>query len=35
VKPSYSKQAIEFIKRVLKADTRKSTEIIFRAQKRS
>jgi nicotinamidase-related amidase len=30
VKPGYSKQAIEFIRRVLKADTRKSTEISFR-----
>jgi nicotinamidase-related amidase len=30
VKPGYSTQAIEFIRRVLKADTRKSTEISFR-----
>ena len=29
VKPVYSRQAMEFIKRVLKADTRKSTEISF------
>jgi nicotinamidase-related amidase len=29
VKPAYSKQAIEFIRRVLKADTRRSTEISF------
>jgi nicotinamidase-related amidase len=29
VKPAYSKQAIEFIRRVLKADTSKSTQISF------
>lgn len=29
VRPAYSKQAMEFIKRVLKADTRRSTEITF------
>ena len=34
VKPAFSKQAMEFIKRVLKADTRKSTEISFRASGR-
>ena len=30
VKPAYSRQAMQFIERVLKADTRKSTEITFR-----
>jgi nicotinamidase-related amidase len=34
VKPAFTKQAMEFIKRVLKADTRKSTEISFRASRR-
>ena len=34
VKPAFSKQAMEFIKRVLKADTRTSTEISFRASRR-
>jgi nicotinamidase-related amidase len=34
VKPAFSKQAMEFIKRVLKADTRKSTEISFRSTRR-
>ena len=29
VKPTYSRQAMEFIERVLKANTRKSTEISF------
>ena len=33
VKPAYSKQAVEFIKRVLKADTRKSTAISFRSSR--
>lgn len=30
VKPAFTKQAMNFIERVLKADVRKSTEIIFR-----
>ena len=35
VKPAHTKQAMEFIKRVLKADTRKSTEIRFVSKSRS
>jgi nicotinamidase-related amidase len=34
VKPSFSRQAMEFIERVLKADTRKSTDISFRSSRR-
>jgi nicotinamidase-related amidase len=34
VKPAYEKQAMEFIKRVLKADTRKSAEISFRRSRK-
>ena len=34
VEPAFSKQAMEFIKRVLKADTRKSTDISFRSSRR-
>jgi nicotinamidase-related amidase len=34
VKPAFSKQAMEFIKRVVKADTRNSTEISFRGTRK-
>jgi nicotinamidase-related amidase len=34
VKPSFSRQAMQFIERVLKADTRKSSDISFRASRR-
>ena len=35
VKPAHTKQALEFIDRVLKADTRKSSEISFSQKRRS
>src|SRR5687767_2811599 len=34
VRPAHEQQAMEFIKRVLKADTRRSTEISFRRRSR-